>query len=92
MDQEKRPRGNVNYVWVLAGGYLVYTAVQLFIGAAKGETDYPALGIIGGVVFVIVGGLMLWREWKAYKFALDHKDDPTTWNDEPEAENNGEDE
>ena len=39
MDQEKRPRGNVNYVWVLAGGYLVYTAVQLFIGASKGETD-----------------------------------------------------
>ena len=41
---------------------------------------------------MIVGGLMLWREWKAYKFAVDHKDDPTTWSDEPEAENNGEDE
>ena len=92
MDQEKRPRGRVNYVWVLAGGYLLYTAVQLFKGAAKGETDYPALGIIGGVVFAIVGGFMLWREWKAYRFALEHKDDPTTWNDEPEAENNGEDE
>ena len=61
MDQEKRPRGRVNYVWVLAGGYLVYTAVQLFKGAAKGETDYPALGIIGGVLFVAFGGFMLWR-------------------------------
>ena len=91
MDQEKRPRGRVNYVWVLAGGYLVYTAVQLFKGAAKGETDYPALGIIGGVLFVAFGGFMLWREWKAYRFALEHKDDPTTWSDEPEAENNGED-
>ena len=92
MDQEKRPRGRVNYVWVLAGGYLVYTAVQLFKGAAKGETDYPALGIIGGVLFVAFGGFMLWREWKAYRFALEHKDDPTTWSDEPEAESNGEDE
>ena len=92
MDQEKRPRGRVNYVWVLAGGYLVYIAVQLFKGAAKGETDYPALGIIGGVLFVAFGGFMLWREWKAYRFALEHKDDPTTWSDEPEAESNGEDE
>ena len=92
MEQKKKPRGTVNYVWVLAGGYLVYLAFQLLRGVFNRETDYPAVGIIGGAAFAAFGGWMLWREWKTYKFAMDHKDDPTTWNDEPEAENNGEDE
>ena len=43
--------------------------------------------IAGGIVFAVVGALVLWREWKAYKFGVEHKDDPSTWSDEePEAE------
>ena len=92
MEQEKRPRGNVNYVWVLAGGYLVYLAFQLLRGVFKGETDYPAVGILGGAAFAAFGGWLLWREWKAYKFAMDHKDDPETWSSESESEDQDEDE
>lgn len=91
MVQEKKPRGNVNYVWVLAGGYLVYLAFQLLAGVFKGETDYPAVGILGGAAFAAFGGWLLWREWKTYKFAMDHKDDPETWSDETEAEDQDED-
>ena len=84
MEQEKKPRGNVNYVWVLAGGYLVYLAFQLLRGVFKGETDYPVVGILGGAAFAAFGGWLLWR-------GGDHKDDPETWSDEPEAEEQDED-
>ena len=30
MKNEKKQTGRVNYVWVLAGGYLLYLAAQLF--------------------------------------------------------------
>lgn len=81
---KKKQTGKVNYIWVLAGGYLIYLAVQLFGGVASGDSDTPAIGIAGGLVFMAVGGALIYREWKAYKFGRDHIDDPTTWSDEPE--------
>ena len=90
MEQEKKPRGNVNYVWVLAGGYLVYLAFQLLRGVFKGETDYPVVGILGGAAFAAFGGWLLWREWSAYQYGAKHKDDPSTWSDEEPEEDGGE--
>lgn len=82
----EKKSGKVNYVWVLAGGYLAYLGAQLLFGVGKSET--PMVGLIGGLVFVIVGGALMLREWKSYKYGLDHIDDPETWSDEelPEAE------
>ena len=82
----EKKSGKVNYVWVLAGGYLAYLGAQLLFGVGKSET--PMVGLIGGLVFVIVGGLLMLREWKAYKYGLEHINDPETWSDEelPEAE------
>ena len=76
----EKKSGKVNYVWVLAGGYLAYLGAQLLFGVGKSET--PMVGLIGGLVFVIVGGLLMLREWKAYKYGLEHIDDPETWSDE----------
>ena len=79
--------GKVNYVWVVAGGYLLYLAAQLFFGVIRGDSDSPAVGIGGGILFLAVGGWLLWREWSAYQYGAKHKDDPSTWSDEePEAE------
>lgn len=84
----EKKSGKVNYVWVLAGGYLAYLGAQLLFGVRKSET--PMIGLIGGLVFVIVGGLLMLREWRAYKYGLDHIDDPDSWSEEdetlPEAE------
>ena len=82
----EKKSGKVNYVRVLAGGYLAYLGAQLLFDVGKSET--PMVGLIGGLVFVIVGGLLMLREWKAYKYGLDHIDDPDTWSNEelPEAE------
>ena len=80
--------GKGNYVWVVAGGYLLYLAAQLFFGVIRGDSDSPAVGIGGGVLFLAVGGWLLWREWSAYQYGAKHKDDPSTWSDEePEADN-----
>ena len=90
MNGKKKQTGRVNYVWILAGGYLLYLAAQLFYNVVKGTSDSPPVGIAGGTVFVVIGGFLLWREWKAYRFALEHKDDPSTWSDEPQTENDDE--
>ena len=80
--------GKVNYVWVVAGGYLLYLAAQLFFGVIRGDSDSPAVGIGGGILFLAVGGWLLWREWSAYQYGAKHKDDHSTWSDEePEADN-----
>ena len=80
---KKKRRGKVNYVWVLAGGYLVYLATQLFGNVISGKSDTPAIGIAGGVVFVVIGCGLLIREWRAYQYGRAHIDDPETWNDDP---------
>ena len=87
---EKKRRGSVNYIWVLAACYLLYVAVQLGRRLFSGETDNPALNIGGLVVFTVAGVFLLWREWQAYRYSLAHKDDPDTWNLEDE-EDGGDD-
>ena len=79
---EKKQRGSVNYAWVLAGGYLVYSAWKIFKVLLAGESDAPVFGTIGGIVFVLVGSALLLREWKAYRYGQEHIDDPSTWSDE----------
>lgn len=83
---EKKQSGKVNYIWVLAGVYLIYLAYKLFRGAMAGEAPVPAIGIAAGVLFVIVGAFLLHHEWKAYKYGMEHMDDPSSWNDEEEDE------
>ena len=82
--------GKVNYVWVLAGGYLLYLAAQMFLNVIRRTSDSPAIGIGGGLVFTVVGGWLLWREWSAYQYGAKHKDDPSTWSDEEPEEDSGE--
>lgn len=82
----KKRRGSVNYIWVLGGCYLLYVAVQLGRRLFSGQTDSPALNLGGLVVFGAAGALMLWREWRAYRYGLAHKDDPDTWTLEDEAD------
>ena len=83
---EKKQSGKVNYIWVLAGGYLVYLAYKIFRTFLAGESDEPLLAIGAVVLFVAVGGLVLFREWKAYKYGMEHIDDPESWSDEEEDE------
>lgn len=86
---EKTPKqqtGRVNYVWVLAGGYLLYLAFQLVRGVVIGDTSLPVVAVLSAAAFAAVGTFLLWREWQAYRFAQAHKDDPSTWNDDLAAE------
>ena len=84
MKHEKKQTGKVNYIWVLAGGYLVYLAIQIFKTVFAGDSDVPAVGIAGGVAFVAIGAWLMLREWRAYRYGMAHKDDPETWSDDPE--------
>ena len=78
--------GRVNYIWVLAGGYLIYLAYKLLRGLFQGDVDNPPLAIGAAILFIVVGAYALFREWRAYKFGLDNIDDPSTWSDEEEDE------
>ena len=57
------------YLLGLAGGYLAYLGVQQFILLFRKEASLPWLNALAGVVFVIVGSIVLVKQWKAYKEA-----------------------
>ena len=90
---EKKPfkgeRGNVRYLWVLVGAYLLYLAyqqLQLFLrGEVTKTVDILVCGV-SGVVFAAVGAWVIYREWRAWQYAQAHKDDPETWEAEPQQE------
>ena len=84
MKNDKKQTGRVNYFMVVAGGYLIYLAYQLVRDTMKGETTQLWLSVGAAVLFVVVGGLLLLREWKAYQYGQAHIDDPETWSDDPE--------
>ncbi len=60
------PRG-VNFVWPLAGGYLVYLGGKLLWMCAKGESSNMVLSTLAGIVFMVLGGLVILREWHIYR-------------------------
>jgi len=60
------PRG-VNFIWPLAGGYLVYLGGDLLWTCYRGESSNAVLCIIAGIVFMVFGGLVILREWHIYR-------------------------
>ena len=82
--EHENQNGRVNYVWVLAGGYLIYLGGRLLYGLfTEGADSLPLwVAIPAAVVFAAAGAMLLRREGKAYQYAAAHKDDPATWNDE----------
>ena len=84
-DANKAPQTSL-LLRLLGGGYLVYTAYKLIRDLIKGQSEMYVLSILAAVVFAAVGGWMMWREWKAYKYGKDHIDDPSTWSLEDDEE------
>lgn len=84
MDNRKKQTGRANYVRGLAAIYLLFLAYRMLRDAVKGQTDMPVVSIVGGLVFAAVAGVLFYGEWKAYRFAKEHKDDPESWNDDPD--------
>ena len=80
--QKQEQTGQVNFVWALAGGYLIYLGGKLLYSLYRdGADSTPILVVIpAAAVFIGVGFWLLRREWKAYQFGAAHKDDPSTWN------------
>ena len=66
-DKEKGPR-TTNYLWVLAGMYLIYMGADLIYSVIKGTTTIAALSIAAAVLFIGVGGAVCLREWRIYRY------------------------
>ena len=85
-------RGNVRYLWVLVGAYLLYLAYRQIQLLLRGEVTQPgetAVCVVSGAAFAGVGVWVIWREWRAWRCAQTHKDDPETWADEAEGVEEG---
>ena len=54
-------------IWTVAGGYLLYLADELLTGWFRNETENPVVSLLGGAVFLIVGGVLLYYSWKAWR-------------------------
>ena len=57
----------VNLIWLLGGMYLIYTGCEMIYGIIAGTAELKAVSGVGGLSFLLVGGLMLRREWMAYQ-------------------------
>ncbi|MBQ9419753.1 MAG: hypothetical protein IJU31_05175 [Synergistaceae bacterium] len=57
-------------VWTIAGGYLLYLGDQLLTEWFHGSSDYPIASVVIGLLFVGVGGVLLFFAWKKW-----HADD-----------------
>jgi ABC-type nickel/cobalt efflux system permease component RcnA len=90
MDKKKPSqdgRGNVRYLWVLVGGYLLYLAYQQMLLLLEGEASKPtdaAICVVSAIVFALAGAWVIYREWEAWRYAQAHKDDPQTGDEAPE--------
>lgn len=85
-DTERRPqRDQVNYILILGAGYVLYTAANLFIRLFNGETENPAINLFGGGFFALAGVWLLWHEWKVYRYAQKHRDDPAELSEQRES-------
>lgn len=78
----KKQTGRVNYVWVLAGGYLVYLAAKTLSVVVNGESDAPMITVPFAIGYALLGAWLLHREWKAYRYGVEHKDDPDSWTED----------
>ena len=66
-DEQQNGQRNVSYIWVLAGGYLIYLGGKLLWGFYQGGEGRAVVALLAGIVFMVVGGLVIRREWFAYR-------------------------
>ena len=68
MEKKNNKGRQVNYIWAVAGGYLVYLGAKLLYEAFQGAAGHVWIGIVAGIVFIGVGGWLVFREWQAYRY------------------------
>lgn len=67
-------KNSVSYLMAVAGAYLIYLGAKQFIALFDGTASIPVLNAICGVVFVLFGGAVLYREWRNYRRASQNVD------------------
>ena len=58
---------SMKYLWAVAGAYLIYLGIQQVIALIRGEASIPWLNACAVVLFIVIGGAVLLREWRAHK-------------------------
>ena len=65
--KNRNGRRGVKFVWPLAGGYLVYLGGKLLWMCYRGESSSMVLSTLAGIMFMVLGGLVVLREWHIYR-------------------------
>lgn len=57
----------LSYLWAVAGAYLIYLGYKQFAALLSGTASLPVLNAICGIIFVVFGGAVIYREWRNYR-------------------------
>lgn len=58
---------SLSSLWAVAGAYLIYLGIKEFIALFDGSASIPVLNGLAGLVFVVFGAAVIYREWRNYR-------------------------
>lgn len=58
---------STSYLWAIAGAYLIYLGIKQVIALFDGTASVPVLNGVSALLFIVVGGAVLLREWRNYR-------------------------
>lgn len=79
-------KNQLTYLWAVAGIYLIYLGAKQIMALLDGSASVPVLNAISGIVFIVFGAGVVYREWKNYRRASAQKDEEPEQIGDPEGE------
>ena len=77
MEKKNNGRREVNYLWLVAGAYLLYLGGDIILKTLRGEDGGGILSTLAAIVFLLAGIWLCLRELQAYRRGRQTESDET---------------
>lgn len=77
---------SLSSLWAVAGAYLIYLGIKEFIALFDGSASIPLVNGLAGLVFVVFGAAVIYREWRNYRRSTASQEPAEEMDEETEEE------